>query len=384
MNALPHAHPAHQTLQPLFAQRLARLRTHMAETGLDACLVFAPEHLRYLFNYSGEAACGLLSARGSWLITDYRFLEQAEEECMHHEWRRGVATELLCRDRQRERLGQVLGRLLADIGASRLAYEAGHVSVSQWAEISADLPGLALVPLSDFLVQARRVKDAWEQQQMRQAAALADAALEALRPEIRLGQSERQLATRLEQLLQALGSEGLSFPTILGFGPRSALPHSAPSDRPLQKGDLIVLDFGAVVNGYRSDMTRSHVAGTALPWQQRMYDTVSAAQQAALALLKPGVSGRTLNEAASAVLAASEFAEHAGPGLGHGVGLILHEQPFMNTVCEASLRAGEVVTIEPGIYIRGQGGLRIEDDALLQEGGHEILSRAHRDFELAL
>ncbi len=373
-----------QPLQPLFAQRLARLRAHMVETSLDAWLVFAPEHLRYLFNYSGEAACGLVDARGSWLITDYRFIEQAEEECVRHTWRRGVATELLCRDRQRERLGQVLRRLLSDIGASRLGYEAGHVSVAQWMEIGADLAGLTLAPATDFLVQARRVKDAWEQQQLRQAAALADAALEALRPEIRLGQTERQLAARLEQLLQSLGSEGLSFPTILGFGPRSALPHSAPSARPLQRGDLIVLDFGAVVNGYRSDMTRSHVAGSALPWQQRMYDTVARAQQAALQLLRPGVSGRTLNEAASAVLQASEFAEHAGPGLGHGVGLILHEQPFMNTACDTMLQAGEVVTIEPGLYIRGQGGLRIEDDALLVDSGHEILSRAHRDFELPL
>lgn len=371
-------------LQPLFAQRLARLRTHMAETGLDAMLVFAPEHLRYLFNYSGEAACGLLSARSSWLVTDYRFIEQAEEECMHHEWRRGVATELLCRDRQRERLGEALGRLLADLGAMRVGFEAGHISVAQWAAISADLPGRVLVPASDALVQARRVKDAWEQQQLRQAAALADAALEALRPEIRLGRSERELATRLEQLLQSLGSEGLSFPTILGFGPRSALPHSAPSDRPLQRGDLIVLDFGAVVNGYRSDMTRSHVAGPAQPWQQRLHDTVSQAQQAALTLLKPGISGRALNDAARAVLAGSEFAAHAGPGLGHGVGLVLHEQPFLDTVCDASLRAGEVVTIEPGIYVRGQGGLRIEDDALLVDGGHEILTRAHRDFELPL
>ncbi|MGM9516073.1 M24 family metallopeptidase [Roseateles sp. DB2] len=371
-------------LQPLFAQRVARLRTHMAETGLDAWLVFAPEHLRYLFNYSGEAACGLIGTRGSWLVTDYRFIEQAEEECMHHEWRRGVATELLCRDRQRERLGQVLRRLLADIGAARLGYEAGHVSVAQWTEISADLHDFDLLPATDFLVQARRVKDAWEQQQMRQAAALADAALEALRPDIRLGQSERQMATRLEQLLQSLGSEGLSFPTILGFGPRSALPHSAPSDRPLQRGDLVVLDFGAVVNGYRSDMTRSHVAGPALPWQQRMYDTVSRAQQAALALLKPGISGSVLSEASSSVLAASEFAAHAGPGLGHGVGLVLHEQPFMNSGCASVLRAGEVVTVEPGLYIRGQGGVRIEDDALLLDTGHEILSRAHRDFELPL
>ena len=371
-------------LQPLFSQRLARLRAHMVETGMEAWLVFAPEHLRYLFNYSGEAACGLIDARGSWLITDYRFVEQAEEECVQHAWRRGVATGVLCHDRQRERLGQVLRRLLADIGAHRLGYEASHVSVAQWMEIGADLSGLTLVPATDFLVQARRVKDAWEQQQLRQAAALADAALEALRPEIRLGQTERQLAARLEQLLQALGSEGLSFPTILGFGSRSALPHSAPSDRPLQRGDLIVLDFGAVVNGYRSDMTRSHVAGSALPWQQRMYDTVARAQKAALQLLRPGVSGRTLNEAASAVLQASEFAEHAGPGLGHGVGLILHEQPFMNTACGTVLQAGEVVTIEPGLYIRGQGGLRIEDDALLLQSGHEILSRAHREFELPL
>ncbi|CAM4110459.1 M24 family metallopeptidase [Roseateles saccharophilus] len=371
-------------LQPLFAARLERLRTHMAATGLDAALISAPEHLRYLFNYSGEAAFGIVGARTSSLVTDYRFIEQAEEECVHHPWRQGVTTEALCRDRQRERLGQTLGRVLAELGARAVGYEAAHVSVAQWADISADLTGLALRPLADVLVQARCVKDAWEQQQIAKAAALGDAALAALRPSIRLGVTERELANRLERLLQELGSEGLSFPTILGFGPRSALPHSAPSGRTLQRGDLIVLDYGAVVNGYRSDMTRSHVAGRAQPWQQRMHDTVARAQQAALALLQPGISGRALDVASAAVLAASEFAAHAGPGLGHGVGLILHEQPFLNGDCEALLQAGEIVTIEPGLYIRGQGGVRIEDDALLLDSGHQILTQAHRDFELAL
>ena len=371
-------------LQPLFAARLSGLRTHMAEVGLDVALISAPEHLRYLFNYSGEAAYGIVGERGSWLVTDYRFIEQAEEECVHHAWRKGVTTEVLCRDRQRERLGQTLGRVLTDLGARVVGYEAAHVSVAQWADISADLAGLELQPLADVLVQARRVKDAWERQQVAKAAALGDAALAALRPGIRLGVTERELANRLEHLLQDLGSEGLSFPTILGFGPRSALPHSAPSERTLQRGDLIVLDFGAVVNGYRSDMTRSHVAGRAEPWQQRMADTVARAQQAALALLRPGVSGRALDAASAAVLANSEFAAHAGPGLGHGVGLILHEQPFLNSACEALLKVGEIVTVEPGLYIRGQGGVRIEDDALLLESGHEILTQAHRDFELAL
>ncbi len=370
---------------PLFAQRLAQLRGQLSAADLDAALVFAPEHLRYLFNYSGEAAFGIVGVRGgSWLVTDYRFIEQADEECVQHAWRRGIATETICRDRQRERLGQTLGRALADLGARRVGYEATHVSVAQWAEIGADLGGLACTPLGDGLVQARRVKDAWEQQQIRRAAAITDDALAALRAEIRLGATERQLAHRLEQLLQERGSEGLSFPTILGFGPRSALPHSAPSDRPLQRGDLVVLDFGAVVNGYHSDMTRSHVAGAALPWQQRMHDTVARAQQAALALLRPGACGRALDAASAAVLAGSEFAAHAGPGLGHGVGLVLHEQPFMHGGCDALLQAGEIVTVEPGIYIRGEGGLRIEDDVLVTPDGHDILTHAHRDFELPL
>jgi len=371
-------------LQPLFAARLAQLRTHMAGVGLDAALVSAPEHLRYLFNYSGEAAFGIVSERGSWLVTDYRFIDQAQEECVHHPWRHDVTTEALCRDRQRERLGQMLGRVLAELGARAVGYEASHVSVAQWEDISADLPGLTLRPLTDVLAQVRRVKDTWEQQQIAKAASLGDTALAALRPDIRLGVTERELANRLEHLLQDLGSEGLSFPTILGFGPRSALPHSAPSERRLQPGDLVVLDFGAVVNGYRSDMTRSHVAGRAQPWQQRMYDTVARSQRAALAMLRPGVSGKALDAACAAELAASEFAAHAGPGLGHGVGLILHEQPFMNPSCEAVLQAGEIVTIEPGIYIRGQGGVRIEDDALLLDSGHAVLTQAHRDFELPL
>jgi Xaa-Pro aminopeptidase len=162
------------------------------------------------------------------------------------------------------------------------------------------------------------------------------------------------------------------------------LPHCIPSQKKLQVGDLVVLDFGAVVNGYRSDMTRSFVAGKADPQQQAMFDTVSAAQQAAFALLRDGVAAVEVNAASAAVLQASPFAEFAGPGLGHGLGIKLHEQPFISAVCKEYLMSNYVVTIEPGIYIPNYGGVRIEDDVLITENGFEFITHAPKHFELAL
>lgn len=362
---------------PQFAERLSRFRYQMVQAGQDAALIFSPVNLRYLFNYSGEALMAIISPSTVVLVTDYRFIAQASQEAPAE-----LQLKCYCRDRDRESLTQVIAMVLGDIKARRVWYEDSDISVLQWRAICEGNGLIEFSPCPPHLAAQRMVKDEWEVAQIEQAAAIADLALERALPLLQAGISEREFATELEYQLKKAGAEDFSFATILGFAERSALPHALPGRKRLKKGDLIVLDFGAVVNGYRSDMTRSFVCGKASPLQQQMYNAVFAAQRAALDAVRAGISGAALNNIAADVLAASPFAKDAGPGLGHGVGLQLHEQPFLGPLCRQLLPENAVITIEPGIYITDFGGVRIEDDVLVTKEGCRMLTKAAKQFEL--
>jgi Xaa-Pro aminopeptidase/Xaa-Pro dipeptidase len=361
-------------MKPLYEQRLDKLRSHIAAGGHDALLVFSLDNLRYLYGYSGEAAYGIVTLSGLYLITDYRFEQQAREEC--------VPCQVICRQREKQSLGAAIGDVLQAENAKRVLFEAEHVPLLLWQGVAADNSGIGFAPAGSIVEELRKRKDAWEVAQIKAAASIADQALAQVLPLLRPGVSERDIALELEYRMQRLGSEGLSFPTILGFGERSALPHGMPSKRLLQAGELVLFDFGAVVNGYRSDMTRTHVLGQPDARQQAMFDTVYKAQAEALAQLRAGVPAAQAAKASDAVLHGSEFARYAGPGLGHGVGIKLHEQPFMTALCGDLLHTDYVVTVEPGIYIPGYGGMRLEDDVLITQDGHEMLTHAPKQFEL--
>ena len=227
----------------------------------------------------------------------------------------------------------------------------------------------------------RMIKTADEIASIKQAAAIGDQALANILPLIKEGITERELAIELDYQMAKLGSEEVSFATILGFGERSALPHGIPSSRKLKQGDLILIDFGAVMNGYRSDMTRTFVFGKADAKQKHIYQLVQEAQQAAIDKLTEGISGQTLYEQSANILLSSDYKDYAGEGLGHGVGLQLHEQPFLGPDCKTIIEQGCVITIEPGIYIPGWGGIRIEDDVVLTENGLEIMTQAPKNLQ---
>ncbi|MFZ6731141.1 M24 family metallopeptidase [Undibacterium sp. Ji42W] len=359
-----------------FEQRLSELRKRMLSEDRQALLVFSLDNLRYLTNYSGEAAYGIVTLEKVFLITDYRFMEQAKEECFD--------CHLKCRDRDQQSLGQAIRQVLDAQGITRLLFEAAHINTQVWAGIVQELNGIIYTASAGLAEDLRKTKDEWEIAQIRKAAAIADQALQDSLPLIKPGISERAFALELEYRMQQLGSEGLSFPSIVGFGPRSALPHCIPSSRALAEGNLIVIDFGAVINGYRSDMTRSFVAGKANAQQRNIFDTVQRAQQAALDSLHAGQIATAVSAAASNVLQASEFASHTSTGLGHGVGIQLHEQPFISPVCHDTLQTNYVITIEPGIYIPGYGGVRIEDDVVVLADGYSFISHAPKLFELEI
>lgn len=366
--------------KPQFSRRLQQFRLALLNGGQDGALIFAAEHLRYLLNYSGEAAMAVVTATSVWLITDYRFELQARHETALVQ----AGCQVLIRDRDRQSLGALLNQLIGDLGCRALWFEAEHISLTQYQAISAELSALPLLltPCPPVLAAQRMVKDDYEAGQIQLAANIADRALATVLPLLKPGIREHEFATELEYQLKKHGADGLSFATIVGFGARSALPHALPGDKKLQKGDLVLIDFGASVNGYRSDMTRSYVAGKPDVMQLALFQTVQQAQQAALAKVRAGISAAELFFISDSTLQQSEFGRYAGPGLGHGVGLQLHEQPFLSPNNPQPLQSGMIVTIEPGLYLPNYGGVRIEDDVLVTAQGYQQLTQAPVRFQL--
>ncbi|NYR13502.1 aminopeptidase P family protein [Pseudoalteromonas sp. MIP2626] len=355
-----------------FLQRQQVIKTQLAAQDLSALLVLGHENILYLSGFSGNAAYALVTAERCLLITDYRYFELAQTQCQ--------GFDVISRDRDNESLGHCINRFLTE--NSRLGFDAAFINVALWQQIETELSQHELQPIQGLIERQRMIKNDWEVAQIKAAAAIADEALAQTLPYFKAGVSERDLALELEFRMQKLGSEGMSFSTILMFAERTSLPHGSPSDQILSEGDFITLDFGAVVNGYRSDMTRSYVLGHASVKQKQIYDSVATAQQTAINLLKPGVGCIELQNASQQVLDNSGFGQYAGKGLGHGLGLFLHESPFINVNSDYDLALGNVITIEPGIYIPDYGGVRLEDDILITSSGYEILTHAPKPFEL--
>ncbi|NOU49263.1 aminopeptidase P family protein [Pseudoalteromonas sp. JBTF-M23] len=359
-------------MDSIYTPRLKALRNSCNTHGIDNLIIFGFENIRYLCGFSGNAAYLIVTPLQNYLITDYRYYERAKFESHH--------CEVVCRDREAQSLGKCFAQFLA---TGKTGFESAFVTVQMWQDIASALTQQELYPVQGLVEALRMVKDDWEIKSIKKAAALADTALCEVLKQVRLGVTERDLATELDYTMKKLGSDGVSFDTILLFGRRSALPHGKPDDTKLAHQDFILIDFGAVINGYRSDMTRTYVFGEPSKQQQHMFDTVLAAQQAALGKAKAGISCQTLNEISQQVLFSNGYEEYAGKGLGHGLGLFLHEAPFINQSTQYTLCRGNVITIEPGVYLPSLGGVRIEDDILITEQGYECLTHAPKSFVLS-
>jgi len=357
-----------------------KLRQQVLTQTESALLIFSDINIRYLSRFSGHAATMLITDNVNYLITDYRYFEQAKKQTKEQ----AVGFEVICRDRANQSLAELIVELLMQTNSKTLFFESEHISVALWQSMAEQIeqrsPVSNVSPLIGTVEKLRMIKSADEIASIKQAAQIADQALANVLPLVKAGITERELATELDYQMAKLGSEELSFATILGFGERSALPHGVPSERQLKLGDLILIDFGAVVNGYRSDMTRTFVFGQANDKQRHIYQLVQTAQQAAIDTVKVGVTGQALYQASASILLNSEYKNYAGEGLGHGVGLQLHEQPFLGPDCQTTIKQGYVITIEPGIYIPGWGGIRIEDDVVLTEQGLEILTQSPKEL----
>ena len=342
---------------------LDRLRAEAPAAG--AILVTSLVNVRYLTGFTGSNGVLLLGFDETLLGTDGRYTVQAGEQC---------ADLPVVLDRLT--LPAVMGRW---DGRAPLAIEADHLSVTdlRGLEASAAAP---LVETSGVVEGARVHKDSDELDAIERACAISDAALQAVLPRVRVGVSERDIARWLEAEMFAHGADELSFDTIVAGGPHSAKPHHEPTTRPLESGDLLLIDFGAAVDGYHADETRTFVVGEAADWQREIHSVVARAQEAGRDAAIAGADLRAVDAAARDVITEAGYGDYFDHGLGHGVGLEIHEAPFFSARAKGMLPAGSPVTIEPGIYLPGRGGVRIEDTVVVGEGPSRPLTASQRDL----
>jgi Xaa-Pro aminopeptidase len=339
------------------SQRRHNLKAQIGAGGLDAMLVTDLINVRYLSGFSGSNGALLVFAddRVPVLATDGRYRTQAAEQAPDLE----IAIE--------RALGRYLVGQAADGGVRKLGFESNVVTVDGFDALSSELDERGgeteLVRAAGTVEALREVKDAGELALLRLACEAADAALDDLvgRGGLRPGRTEREVSRELEALMLDHGADGISFETIVAAGPNSAIPHHRPTDAVLAQGDFVKIDFGALVAGYHSDMTRTFVLGKAADWQLEVYQLVADAQRAGREALRPGAGLREVDGAARQLIADAGYGENFGHGLGHGVGLQIHEAPGIGATSAGTLLAGSVVTVEPGVYLPGRGGVRIED-----------------------
>lgn len=347
--------------------RLAALRADVAGARLTGLLVTDLASVRYLTGFTGSSGVVLLEPDRATLFTDFRYETQAAEELVD-----GVALHIVA-DGTWEDLA---GHLAASPPGRRLGFEAGRLSVAEHQRLCAACDTVIWEPTEGLVEAHRAVKDEAELEAIAAAVDLADLVLDAFRGQIRPGVTELELAAKLEYRLRAAGSGPLPFAPIVAFGERSALPHATPSDRSLARGELVLLDFGARVDGYCSDMTRVFTAGHASDWQRDLHAAVLAACEAGCEAVSDAATGAEVDAAARDLLAEAGLAERFGHSTGHGLGLEVHEAPRLHRRETGHLRAGNVVTVEPGVYLPGQGGIRIEQVVVVETGGGRVLTRS--------
>ena len=356
------------------APRADRLAGVLEERELDALLVTDLTNLRWLTGFTGSNGAAVVGVDGTRrFVTDFRYLTQAAEQ-LDELWAREISTDLL----------EGVARQLPDEGPLRLGFDDADLSVRDHAKLARIVrEGIELVGAAGAVEGLRAVKDAEELDRVRAAARLADEALTDVLTRGLAGRTEREVALDLEFTMRRLGAEAVSFPPIVAAGPHGALPHAEPRDVEIPAGTLCVVDWGAVLDGYASDCTRTYGTGGEVdPRDREVYDLVARAQEAALEAVRPGPTGREVDAVARAIIDAAGHAEHFGHGLGHGVGLAVHEGPRLSKQGDDALAAGNVVTVEPGVYVPGAVGVRIEDLVFVTDDGAEVVSTLPKELRV--
>jgi Xaa-Pro aminopeptidase len=359
-----------------------RLAAKLAEHELDALVVTDLVNVRWLTGFTGSNGLAIVGAGGDpsrLFLTDFRYLTQSAEQ-LDGGWERAIAQEIL------PAAGVALGA--PEEGAAeplRVGFDDAALSVKDHATLAAHVAdGVELVAAGGIVEELRAIKDAGELDAIRAAAKLADAALTEVLSRGLAGRTEAEVALDLEFTMRRAGAEAASFPSIIASGTHSALPHAAPRDVEIPKGTLVTIDWGAQLDGYASDCTRTYATGELDPRDREIYDLVLEAQERSLAAVRAGAGARDVDAVARDVITAAGHGEHFGHGLGHGVGAEVHEGPRLSQRSEAILEAGQVVTVEPGVYVPGAVGVRIEDLVVVTEDGAEVLTGLPKGLQVVV
>ncbi len=348
-------------------ERIEKVRAALEEN--EAALITSGANRFYLTGFASSAGAVLITRRGAYFIIDFRYEEKAREVVTS-------AKVILMKSTAAQ-----IAELMAQDGATILCVETESMSLSDFAMWKDRLPNVILAKdgkIDLALNEARAIKSADEVANMRVAQEMTDETFTYIAERITPGRTEREVMLDMEFYMRRLGSEGVSFDFIVVSGKNSSLPHGVPTDKPIERGDFVTMDFGAVYHGYRSDMTRTIAVGTASDEQKKVYDTVLTAQAAALAAMRAGASCRDVDAAARDLINAAGYEGCFGHGLGHSVGIEIHESPACNPRSEAILRAGMMMTAEPGIYLENKFGVRIEDMVQITEDGYENLTKSDK------
>lgn len=352
--------------------RIERLREKLKAEKLDGIILLNDSNIRYMSDYTGSDAYAIITEQSNTFITDSRYTEQAEAECKLFEviqWGKALLG-----------LQETIQDICTKKGIKKMAFERQHVTFEMYEKLIKALPEVELIPTSGLVEDLRSIKEVEEVACIRKAAQFADEAFTEILKYIRPGVSEKDVERELQYLIKKQGADDVGFSSIVASGKRSSLPHAIPSDKKIEYGDFVTLDFGAMYKGYRSDMTRTIIVGAVDDKQKEIYEIVKAAQAAASKSIKAGIPCKVADASARDYITNAGYGDYFGHGLGHGVGLDIHEEPYLSHSSEKILEVGNVVTVEPGVYLPNWGGVRIEDTVVVGENGIEVVTNSSKEL----
>jgi Xaa-Pro aminopeptidase len=349
-----------------FQSRRRKLLAKIRAEKVDALLVTSVDNVTYLTGFTGDSSYLLLGPDVETLISDTRYSEQIQEE--------SPGLDTYVRDSS-EKIDVSTGKVVTKAGLRKVGFESETTSHAQWGRFQKNVEQVDWTPTSQLVEKLRMVKDAAEIAEIRLAVDVAERAFRKLVASLYPKMTEREASFELEDAIRRFGGDGVAFPSIIAVGDRAALPHYYPGQRRIEEADFLLVDWGALsFGGYRSDLTRVVTTGKLSPKLETLYKVVLSAQEAAIAAMKPGAACKDVDAVARNIISKAGFEKKFGHGLGHGIGLEIHEEPRMSPISEDVLEPGMVVTVEPGIYLPGWGGIRIEDDVLITKTGCEVLT----------
>ncbi|MGI6227503.1 MAG: M24 family metallopeptidase [Peptococcales bacterium] len=350
-------------------KRTDSFKKRLGQLGIDSFLVMSPLNRRYLSGFTGTSGVLLITAKQNFLFTDFRYIEQATLQAPAYQIiKHGFP------------LTKTLEEIIKRLPIESMGIESDFVTYKQYEELQANLPFINILPQENLIESLRLVKDDEEKSNIRKAAKIADMAFLHVVDIIKPGMKEIEVALELEFFMRSKGASAVSFETIVASGNRSALPHGVASEKVIQSGDFVTMDFGCIYNGYCSDMTRTIVIGKPTDKQKEVYNIVLEAQLKGLNTIRAGLAANEVDAKSRAYITSRGYGEYFGHGLGHGVGLNVHENPSLSPRDNTEILTNMVITVEPGIYLSNWGGVRIEDLVVVSDTGCENLTSATKEL----